>query len=79
MIDYSMKIYNATISLLMILIYVGPIFTLYYGVHYVLINLRLAKELSVLDGDNIYSMMASEDAVNNLMLHLATSVKEVIC
>jgi len=38
---------------------------------------KLAKELSVLDGDNIYSMMASEDAVNNLMLHLATSVKEV--
>ncbi len=42
-----------------------------------LILFRLAKELSVLDGDNIYSMMASEDAVNNLMLHLATSIKEV--
>jgi len=38
---------------------------------------KLAKELSVLDGDNIYSMMASEDAVNNLMNHIATSIKEV--
>jgi len=38
---------------------------------------RLAKELSVLDGDNIHSMMASEEAVDNLMELLTESIKEV--
>ena len=38
---------------------------------------RLSRELSVLDGDNIHSMMASEEAVDNLMLLLTSSIQEV--
>jgi len=38
---------------------------------------RLTAELSVLDGDNIHSMMASEEAVDNLMELLTTSINEV--
>ena len=40
--------------------------------------MRLSKELSVLDGDNIHSMMASEEAVDNLMDLLTTSIAQVI-
>ena len=36
---------------------------------------RLARELSVLDGDNIHSMMASEEAVDSLMDLLTTSIR----
>jgi len=38
---------------------------------------RLSKELSVLDGDNIHSMMASEEAVDNLMDLLTNSISQV--
>ena len=38
---------------------------------------RLTAELSVLDGDNIHSMMASEEAVDNLMELLTTAIDEV--
>jgi len=38
---------------------------------------RLARELSVLDGDNIHSMLASEEAVDNLMDLLTTALKDV--
>ena len=38
---------------------------------------RLTAELSVLDGDNIHSMMASEEAVDNLMSLLTASITEV--
>jgi len=38
---------------------------------------RLSRELSVLDGDNIHSMMASEEAVDNLMDLLTTSINQV--
>ena len=38
---------------------------------------RLTAELSVLDGDNIHSMMASEEAVDNLMM-LLTSANYVL-
>ena len=37
----------------------------------------MARELSVLDGDNIHSMLASEEAVDNLMDLLTTSILEV--
>ena len=39
---------------------------------------RLARELSVLDGDNIHSMLASEEAVDNLMDLLTTALKEIV-
>ena len=38
---------------------------------------RLTAELSVLDGDNIHSMMASEEAVDNLMMLLTSAITEV--
>ena len=38
---------------------------------------RLTAELSVLDGDNIHSMMASEEAVDNLMTLLTSAIDEV--
>ena len=38
---------------------------------------RLTAELSVLDGDNIHSMMASEEAVDNLMELLTSAIDEV--
>ena len=38
---------------------------------------RLTAELSVLDGDNIHSMMASGEAVDNLMELLTSAIKEV--
>ena len=38
---------------------------------------RLTAELSVLDGDNIHSMMASEEAVDNLMSLVTSAITEV--
>ena len=38
---------------------------------------RLTAELSILDGDNIHSMMASEEAVDNLMMLLTSAITEV--
>lgn len=38
---------------------------------------RLTAELSILDGDNIHSMMASEEAVDNLMDLLTNAISEV--
>ena len=38
---------------------------------------KLTAELSILDGDNIHSMMASEEAVDNLMELLTAAIQEV--
>jgi hypothetical protein len=37
----------------------------------------LSRQLNILDGDNIYSIMASEENIDHLMEMLETSIKVV--